>query len=77
MSNVVNPNFYILEYNFYVIENMHNMKNQLPSAMLFEPFAIESKCIKSLGKVIHPQYCYGRTRLTFKVLMKLNCEKTI
>jgi len=42
MSNVVSPNFYILEYNFYVIENMHNMKNQLPSAMLFEPYAIES-----------------------------------
>jgi hypothetical protein len=56
---------------------MHNMKNQLPSAMLFKPYAIEPKYIKSLGKVIHLQYYYGWTWLTFKVLMKLNCEKTI
>jgi hypothetical protein len=61
MSNVVSNNFYIFEYHFYVIENMHNMKNQLPSAMLFEPYAIEPKNIKSLGKVIHPQYYYGQT----------------
>jgi hypothetical protein len=74
MSNVVSHN---IEYNFYVIENMHNMKNQLPSAMLFEPYAIGPKYIKSLGKVIHPQYYYGQTQPTFKVLMKLNCEKTI
>jgi hypothetical protein len=45
--------------------------------MLFEPYAIEPKNIKSLGKVIHPQYYYGQTWLALKVLMKLNCEETI
>jgi hypothetical protein len=56
---------------------MQYMKNQLPSAMLFEAYAIEPKYIKSLGKVIHPQYYYGWTQIAFKVHMKLNCEETV